>query len=73
MLVHTSNNNLIPLNASIEAELLALRDGEGVRLMGDLVDAHSSDDWFINTSLVRDDDGEGACEVILVRGVQVKN
>jgi hypothetical protein len=73
VLRHSSNNHLIPLDAGIESQLLALRVGQVVELQGDLVDAHSDDGWHANTSLTREDDGEGACEVMLVRGVQIKN
>jgi hypothetical protein len=73
VLRHSSNNHLIPNDERIQGQLFALRVGQIVQLQGDLVDAHSDDGWHANTSLTRDDDGEGACEVMLVRGVQVKN
>lgn len=73
VLRHSSNNHLIPLDAAIEAQLLGVRVGQVVEFKGDLVDAHSDDGWHANTSLTREDEGEGACEVMLVRGVQIKN
>ena len=38
---------------------------------GLLVDARRSDGWSWNTSLTREDDGKGACELMLVRSVRV--
>jgi hypothetical protein len=73
VLRHSSNNHMIPLDAAIERQLIALRVGQVVQLKGDLVDAHSDDGWYANTSLTREDEGDGACEVMLVRGVQIKN
>jgi hypothetical protein len=73
VLRHSSNNHVIPLDAGIESQLLALHAGQVIELQGDLVDAHSDDGWHANTSLTRDDEGEGACEVMLVRAVQAKN
>jgi hypothetical protein len=40
-------------------------------LSGDLVDAVRDDGARINTSLVRTDTGAGACEVMLVREVEL--
>jgi hypothetical protein len=71
VLRHSSNNHVIPLDAGIESQLLALRVGQVVELQGDLVDAHSDDGWHANTSLTREDEGQGSCEVMLVRGVKV--
>lgn len=73
VLRHSSNNHMIPFSAAIEGQLLGLRVGQVVRFNGDLVDAHSDDGWHANTSLTRDDEGQGSCEVMLVRGVQIKN
>jgi hypothetical protein len=73
VLRHSSNNHMIPFSAAIEGQLLKLRVGQVVQFKGDLVDAHSDDGWHANTSLTREDEGDGACEVMLVRGVQIKN
>ena len=67
ILRHSANLHAIPADRSIEAELLGLREGEVVRLTGELVDGKRDDGAFINTSLTREDTGAGACEVMLVR------
>jgi hypothetical protein len=46
--------------------------GQVVELTADLVDARGNG-MLITTSLARYDNGDNACEVMLVRGVQVKN
>ena len=66
ILRHSANLHAIPADRSIEADLLGLREGEVVRLRGELVDAKRDDGSFINTSLTREDTGAGACEVMLV-------
>jgi hypothetical protein len=45
---------------------------DSLELTGDLVDARGNH-MLIKTSLARYDYGDEACEVMLVRGVQVKN
>ena len=63
---HSANLHAIPADRSTEAQLLRLREGEVVRLTGELVDGRRDDGAFINTSLTREDTGAGACEVMLV-------
>ena len=69
-IVHSAANmHLIPATASIARVLDRIRVGEIVRLRGQLVDARRSDGWRITSSLTREDDGAGACEVVLVDAV----
>jgi hypothetical protein len=49
--------------------LSRLRPGQVVTLSGELVDGMRDDGMWIRTSLVRDDTGAGACEVLLVSDV----
>jgi hypothetical protein len=48
---------------------LDLRPSEVVTLRGELVDGLRNDGRWIKTSLVRDDSGPGACEVLLVTDI----
>lgn len=73
LLARSSNNHLIPEDAGIESQLRALRVGQVVRLSGELVDVSGPNGFEAHTSLLRLDVGDNACEIILVRGVQVKN
>jgi hypothetical protein len=51
--------------------LSKLRVGQVVTLSGELVDGKRDDGRWIKTSLVRNDTGAGACEVLLVHDVML--
>jgi hypothetical protein len=69
IIAHSANTHVIPQNAAIAHQLERLRPGEVVTLSGDLVDGTRNDGRWIKTSLVRNDTGPGACEVMLVTEV----
>lgn len=71
IIVHSANTHVIPADALVARELGRLRPGETVTLTGDLVDAARPDGAYIHTSMTRSDTGPGACEVMLVRDVEV--
>ncbi len=67
-----SNTHLITATDAMRRQLGALRIGDQVRLRGLLVDyATTSGTQHRQTSLVRDDQGNGACEVLFVEALQV--
>ena len=66
IITHSANTHVIPQNSSIARQLSRLRPGQVVTLSGELVDAVRDDGAWIKTSLVRNDTGPGACEVLLV-------
>ncbi len=68
---HSANTHVIPADGMVRRQLLGLRPGQLVLLNGDLVDGTRDDGRWIKTSMVRDDTGPGACEVLLVRDVAV--
>ncbi len=68
---HSANTHVIPADSAVRRQLLGLRPGQLVSLSGDLVDATRDDGRWIKTSMVRNDTGPGACEVLLVRSVAV--
>jgi hypothetical protein len=68
---HSANTHVIPADAVVARQLAHLRRGEVVTLSGDLVDGVRADGASIRTSLVRNDTGPGACEVMLVREVEL--
>jgi hypothetical protein len=70
IIIHSANTHVIPQNSLIARQLGRLRPGEVVTLTGDLVDALRNDGMWVKTSLVRDDTGAGACEVLLVTDVR---
>jgi len=71
IITHSANTHVIPGNSMIAKQLARLRPGEVVTLSGELVDGVRDDGTWIRTSLVRDDTGAGACEVLLVSDVEV--
>jgi hypothetical protein len=68
----SANMHLIPQNNDVKAVLLSARVGDVVTLEGDLVDVRKNDDWWMTTSLTRDDTGAGACEIIYVRTAAIR-
>lgn len=67
IMTHSANVHVIPANDAAAAVVNSLRVGELVRLEGYLVEAtHPRADRPWRSSLARDDEGEGACELMLV-------
>ena len=69
IITHSANTHVIPGNSMIARQLWRLRPGQVVTLSGKLVDGVRDDGMWIKTSLVRDDTGPGACEVLWVSDV----
>ena len=70
VIAHSANTHVIPQNPGIAAALRRLRPGTIVTLRGELVDAVRNDGRWVKTSLVREDTGAGACEIMLVTDVE---
>ena len=69
---HSANMHLIPANDSVKQVISKIRKGDLVELSGSLVKvASTSDNWTWNTSLTRDDTGNGACELIWVKSLNI--
>jgi hypothetical protein len=71
IITHSANTHVIPQNSAIAAAFKRLRPGEVVTLRGELVDAVRKDGRSLKTSLVREDTGAGACEVMPVTDVSL--
>jgi len=67
----SSNMHLIPANDAVESRIEAARRGHIVRLRGKLVRAAAPDGWRWNSSLTREDSGNGACELVLVESFEI--
>jgi hypothetical protein len=65
---HSANWHLLPATSDVWDTLDTVQVGDIVKLEGELVDLKGQD-FFINTSLTRDDTGAGACEVLYVESV----
>jgi len=68
---HSANTHVIPGDPAVARQLSKLRVGQVVTLSGELVDGKRDDGRWIKTSLVRNDTGAGACEVLLVHDVML--
>jgi hypothetical protein len=73
IITHSANTHVIPRTPLVKAQLSRLRPGQVVTLTGELVDGLRNDGTWIKTSLVRNDTGAGACEVLLVDDVSQIN
>ncbi len=67
-----SNMHLIPENETIAQQLKAIKKGQIVTLFGYLVDVKAPDDFIWMTSRSRDDSGDGACEIIYVKDIKIR-
>lgn len=70
--VHAAQVHAIPADAAVERRLRTLRPGHVVTLRGYLVDIRGPHGFAWNTSLRRDDSGDGACEIMWIREVTVE-
>jgi hypothetical protein len=68
----SANMHLIPADAGVRAMLDRVRPGEVVRIEGFLVDASRPDGWHWNSSLTREDTGNGACELVYVESLTIE-
>ncbi|HEU4602198.1 MAG TPA: hypothetical protein VFS24_09525, partial [Steroidobacteraceae bacterium] len=64
-----ANMHLIPADGSIADRLKRVRVGSVVHLQGWLVNATRDDGFYWNTSLTREDTGNGACELFFVESL----
>ena len=74
---HHSNNHLIPSNDEVSKLIKKIKKDDYVQVKGYLVKIYWTNDegkWYRwNTSMSRDDDGDGACEIIYVTDVKWLN
>lgn len=70
---HSANMHMIPADRRVEKALKSVRVGQIVKLNGYLVEAKATDGWRWKSSLTRTDTGNGACEVMLVKSIDVTN
>lgn len=69
----SANMHLIPSSAAIEKTLRDVRAGQIVTLAGFLVRAENDRGFVWMSSLSREDTGNGACELVWVTGVEVRD
>ena len=71
MAKHSANMHLIPHNSKIESQIKAVKKGEVVHLTGYLVNVTGENGFYWNSSLTREDTGDGSCEVVLVKTIEI--
>jgi hypothetical protein len=69
--IHAAQVHAIPASDEIDARLRRLRPGQVVTLTGYLVDVRGPGGFVWNTSLRRDDVGDGACEIMWIETLAV--
>lgn len=69
---HSANMHLIPANDSVKSAIGQIRQGDIVEISGSLVNVMASNgDWHWNSSLTRNDTGNGACELFWVKRLNI--
>jgi hypothetical protein len=68
---HSANMHLIPSNGTILDSIEQIKTGDVVEIDGFLVNVKADDGWRWNSSLTRNDTGDGACELIWVTGFRI--
>ena len=68
--VSTANWHVVPATKAVELDLDRIDEGDAVSLSGYLIDVRRDDGSIMRTSRVRDDQGDGACEIFLVEKVR---
>ena len=68
--VSTANWHVAPATKAVELELDDLDEGDAVSLSGYLIDVRRDDGSIMRTSRVRNDQGDGACEIFLVESIR---
>lgn len=68
---HSANIHIIPFNDSVKSGIKGIRKGDVIEMSGSLVNVTSNDGWSWKSSQTRNDTGNGACELFLVKSVRV--
>jgi hypothetical protein len=69
---HSANMHMIPADAGVDHTLANVHTGNIITLHGKLVRIDSKDGWHWQSSLTREDTGDGACEVIYVEDLSIR-
>lgn len=67
----SANMHMIPADDAIASTLKSVKTGQVVKISGFLVRADANDGWHWQSSLTREDTGNGACEVVYVKSLTV--
>jgi hypothetical protein len=70
---HSANMHMIPADSAVAGQLTHVHKDNIISLHGKLVRINANDGWHWQSSLTRDDTGDGSCEVIWVESLAVRN
>jgi hypothetical protein len=67
---HSANMHMLPASHEVADQLKSVRAGQQLRFKGYLVKVDADDGWQWRSSMTRNDQGAGACEVVLVDTIE---
>jgi hypothetical protein len=68
---HSANMHMIPANTQVAATLARLKRGQRIQFSGQLVHVDGPNGFTWNSSLSRNDTGNGACELVWLEQLRV--
>ena len=68
---YSGNWHVVPATPDVAQALSRIAVGDVVRIEGDLVQVTFTNGTYYRSSMTRDDTGDGACEVVRVRSVEI--
>ena len=68
--LNSANMHMVPADASVARRLQGVRAGDSVKLQGWLIRIDDPSGWHWVSSLTRSDQGDGACELVLVCAIE---
>jgi hypothetical protein len=72
LIAHGAQMHLIPATKDLDRRIRRLRPGQIATLGGFLVDVRGPRGFTWNTSLTRNDTGDGACEIVWVETLETR-
>ena len=72
LIAHGAQMHLIPATKDLDSRIRRLRPGQIATIGGYLVDVRGPGGFTWNTSLTRNDTGDGACEIVWVDTLEVR-
>lgn len=72
LIAHGAPMHLVPATKDIDRRIRKLRPGQIATIGGYLIDVRGPGGFIWNTSLTRNDTGDGACEIVWVETLEVR-
>jgi hypothetical protein len=68
----SANTHIIPANDTVKEALKRVKSGSIVHMKGYLVNVHGDNNYYWNSSMTRNDSGDGACELFYVESLNIE-